>query len=241
MAGRWPKRWTGWLIGAVLVMGVAAAGGPYVYIHFVEGKAPARLALPTTTTTAVGAAASTAPGPSSSGGGVDGTWKVATGSTAGYRIKETLFGQSNTAVGRTTAIAGTVNINGTAVTAGRFSVDMTSVSSDHGQRDGQFRGRIMNVSQFPTSTFTLTKPIDLGSVPADGATVTASATGDLLLHGTTKSVTFSIQAQKTGSTFSVTGSIPITFADYGINNPSGGPATTADNGLLEFLLNFTHG
>ena len=37
---------------------------------------------------------------------------------------------------------------------------------------------------------------------------------------------------------SVTGSIPIVFADYNIDNPSGGPAQTEDNGLLEFALNF---
>jgi hypothetical protein len=36
------------------------------------------------------------------------------------------------------------------------------------------------------------------------------------------------------------GSIPITFADWNISNPSGGPATTADNGTLEFQINFAH-
>ena len=36
----------------------------------------------------------------------------------------------------------------------------------------------------------------------------------------------------------VTGSIPITFADYGIDNPSFGPASVGDDGTLEFLLVF---
>jgi hypothetical protein len=35
----------------------------------------------------------------------------------------------------------------------------------------------------------------------------------------------------------VSGSIPIVFSDYGISNPSGGPATTSSSGTLEFLLN----
>jgi hypothetical protein len=33
----------------------------------------------------------------------------------------------------------------------------------------------------------------------------------------------------------------VTFADYGISNPSFGPVTTADNGLLEFDLLFAEG
>lgn len=33
-----------------------------------------------------------------------------------------------------------------------------------------------------------------------------------------------------------TTTIPITFADYGIDNPSAGPAQVGDEGELEFLL-----
>jgi polyisoprenoid-binding protein YceI len=114
------------------------------------------------------------------------------------------------------------------------------VKSDQSQRDRQFQGRIMDTSQYPTSTFALTKPITLGSIPADGVIVTETASGTLTLHGTTRSVTFTVQARRSGSTISVSGSIPVVFANYNIDNPSGGPAQTSDNGTLEFLLNFTH-
>jgi len=43
-----------------------------------------------------------------------------------------------------------------------------------------------------------------------------------------------------GATIAVSGSIPIVFSEYGIRNPSGGPATTGSSGTLEFLLNFSH-
>ncbi|MBA3606488.1 MAG: YceI family protein [Acidimicrobiia bacterium] len=62
-------------------------------------------------------------------------------------------------------------------------------SSDENRRDIQFRGRIMDVEQFPGATFTLTAPIKFGAVPATAQPVTASATGDLTLHGVTRSVT----------------------------------------------------
>jgi polyisoprenoid-binding protein YceI len=94
----------------------------------------------------------------------------------------------------------------------------------------------MNVANFPTSTFVLTAPIDFGAVPAEGGTVTASATGDLTLHGTTKSVTFDVQGTFKNGLIGVLGQIPVLFADYGIPNPSFATTTTEDNGLLEFVL-----
>jgi hypothetical protein len=33
----------------------------------------------------------------------------------------------------------------------------------------------------------------------------------------------------------------VTFADYGITNPSFGPVTTKDSGEIEFLLAFARG
>jgi polyisoprenoid-binding protein YceI len=246
------RRWTRWLIAGVAVVVILVVGGPFVYIHFIEGKAPAPLSLSTETTqTTAGSSAGAAQtgstattagsaDASTSTTSVDGTWKISTESVAGYRIKETLFGQSNTAVGRTSSITGSITISGTEVSAGQFTVDMTTVKSDQTERDHQFQGRIMDTSTYPTSTFVLTQPIQLGTIPADGVTITATATGKLTLHGTTNTVTFPVQARRNGATISVSGSIPIVFADYGIDNPSGGPATTSNNGTLEFLLNFTH-
>jgi polyisoprenoid-binding protein YceI len=245
------RRWLRWGVGVFVLLVVLFVGGPFVYIHFIEGKAPAPLSL-STETTAGPAASSTASSSGSSGSSasgssgsasstsVDGTWKVGAGSLAGYRIKETLFGQSNTAVGRTSSVTGSITIAGAQVPAGSFTVDMTSVKSDQSQRDHQFQGRIMDTAQYPTSTFVLTKSIDLGSLPAEGVTVTQTATGNLTMHGATRAVTFTVQARRSGSTISVSGSIPIVFADYNINNPSGGPAQTSDSGTLEFLLNFSH-
>jgi polyisoprenoid-binding protein YceI len=236
-----------WVAGAIVVLVVLGVGGPFVFFHFIEGKAPAPLTLsttapaPTTPTTATaGSTASPAAGSTSgSAGSADGTWKVATGSTAGYRVKETLLGQSNTAVGRTTALTGSLTISGVDVAAGSFSADLTQVKSDQSVRDSQFQGRIMDTSKYPTATFVLTKPIELGTLPADGATIMASATGNLTIHGAAKSVTFQVQARKNGTTIQVSGAIPVTFSDFNIDNPSGGPASVGNSGTLEFLLDLS--
>lgn len=225
------KRWA--LIGGFVVV-VLVVGGPFVYFHFIQGPAPKPFSLDTATTTVDPGSGSTTP--TTALGSTDGTWNIASGSQVGYRVKETLFGQSATAVGRTSAVTGSMTLSGSTVSKASFTVDMTQVSSDRSQRDDQFRGRIMDTGDFPTATFVLTSPIDLGSVPADGVKVTPKATGKLTLHGTTKTVTISLTAERSGNTIQVVGSTPITFSDYGIDNPSGGPASVGDSGTLELQL-----
>jgi polyisoprenoid-binding protein YceI len=227
-----PKKrsWLRWVIGGVALVLVLVVGGPFVYIHFIEGDPPPKLSLSTATTPSTVAGARTTVAP------LAGTWKVGPGSTAGYRAKEVLFGQSADAVGRTSAISGSMTVVGTSVTKASFSVDMTKVSSDKSQRDNQFQGRIMDTSQFPTATFGLTSPINLAPVPKNGTVKTYNATGKLTLHGTTNTVTIALNTKRTGNVIQVQGDVPITFSDYGINNPSGGPAQVGDNGQMEFLL-----
>ncbi len=225
------RSWTRWLVAAGVLAVVLGVGAPYVYIHFIEGKAPGRLDVASQPTTAA-AASGSASGP------LDGTWTVGTGSQAGYRVKEVLFGQSNQAVGRTTAVSGQLVLAGTQVRSGSFSVDLTRLTSDQQQRDNQFQGRIMDTASYPTATFKLTQPIALGSIPADGATITASAHGQLTLRGTTRTVTVDVTARRNGDSFQASGSIPVTFSDWNIPDPSFGPVTTEDHGQIEFLLAF---
>jgi polyisoprenoid-binding protein YceI len=229
------RHWKQWLIGTGVVVMVLAVGGPFFYIHVIEGKAPAPLKLSTRSS----ASTTTATGASNAPVAVEGTWKVAAGSVVGYRVKEVLFGQNNTAVGRTSSVTGSLTLQGKEVPAASFTVDLTSMSSDRSQRDHQFQGRIMDTASFPTATFTLTKPIALSNEPADGSAFTAQATGNLTMHGTTRSVTFTVTGKLTGTTAQVNGSIPIVFGDWNITDPSFGPVSTDNHGTLEFLLNLT--
>lgn len=224
------RHWKRWLIAGAVTIAVLAVAGPYIYIHFIEGPAPARFSLSQTKSsskTTTGAVP------------IVGTWKISSGSQAGYRIGEVLFGQNNTAVGRTTAVTGQMAISASnTVSSAAITVDLTKVSSDSGTRDNQFQGRIMNTSQFPTTTFTLTSPVAFGTVPGAGKPVNVNVTGTLNLRGTTRPVQAALSAREAGRTIQVSGSIPITFADWNIPNPSFGPASTQDHGIIEFLLTF---
>jgi polyisoprenoid-binding protein YceI len=235
MAFTRPRHWVRWLLAAVAVLVVLAVAGPFVYIHFFNGSTPTALTLSPTATPATTAATAT----EAASGPVAGTWTVGSGSIVGYRVNEVLLGQAATAVGRTTSVTGRLTIQGSTVTAAAFTVPMDTIHSDKSQRDAQFDGRIMDVAQYPTGTFTLTSPIDLAPLPAAGVIRDYTAHGKLTLHGATRAVTFTLTAERKGSQIEAAGDIPVLFADYNIANPSfAGFVTTQDHGLLEFLLVF---
>lgn len=229
------------LIGAAALVAIVAVAGPYVYIHFIEGPAPAKLELPkapATSSTSVATQGSA----STSSSSLSGTWNVGSGSLAGYRVQEVLVGQNSTAVGRTSEIWGSLTIAGTTVTKGTFTVNMASVVSDQSQRNAHFQGPIMDVSQYPTATLTLSSPISLGAIPADGVVEHYNATGALDMHGVTKTVNFTVSAERLGTEIDALADIAIPFSDWNISNPSiGGFVTTANSGTLEVLLHLTQG
>jgi polyisoprenoid-binding protein YceI len=200
-------------------------------------------------------AAATAPSTASSssaplGGGIDGTWNVDTSigsfsdfsdSFVGYRVQEQLAGiGGNTAVGRTPAVSGSLTIVGTKVTAATIEADLTGLKSDDNRRDGQLSRHGLETSTYPTATFSLSSPIDLGSVPADRTEISVTAAGKLTLHGQPKDVQIPLMAKLSGSTIVVTGSLEIAFADYGMSKPNSfAVLSIADIGTLELQLFFT--
>lgn len=219
------------VVAAAALLVVAAPLGAFAYFHFIQ-KPPEKLHLspPAPSGPAAGS------GSGSGAGDVSGTWRPTSASRVGYRVSEVAFGQKGEAVGRTSEVSGTMVVQGSTVSSVDLSVDMASVASDESRRDNQFRGRIMDVSSFPTARFQLTKPIEL---PSTTGPVTVSASGSLTLRGTTKPVTVKLQAQRQGADIAVNGTVPIAFADWGIPNPSFGPISTEDHGVLELLVVFT--
>jgi polyisoprenoid-binding protein YceI len=225
---------------AVLVL-LAAILGPYVYIHFIEGPAPAKLELPKASPTTT---PSSSPGPATStaSSSVDGNWNVGAGSIAGYRVREVLLGQSATAVGRTNKVWGSLTIDGSTVTKGTFTVDMASVVSDQSERNARFDGPIMDVSQYPTATLTVSSSIELGTIPGIGAVRHYNAVADVTMHGVTKALSIRVSPERLEAEVDVLADVSIPFSEWNIANPSiGGFVSTANNGTLEALIHLTHG
>ncbi len=180
--------------------------------------------------------------------GLPGTWTIGADSVVGYRVRERLANLSadSDAVGRTSAITGSVTIGGSGdaltVSAADFSVDMTTITSDRSMRDNRLRNDGIQTDTFPTSTFKLTTPVALPAGATTGAQVEVTLRGELTLHGVTKTVDIPAKAQLNGNVIQVLGSYAFPFSDFGINPPNvGGFVRVEDNGTLEFLVNLTKG
>ena len=239
---------TRWLVATLVVLGVVAAGGLWYVFFRPAGPAPVALssASPAPAGSIVGP--SLGPGPTKGAtmpaSAVQGTWAIdpSASSFVGYRVQETLAGiGGNTAVGRTSAVTGTLTLSGTSLTAVSISADLTGLRSDDDRRDSQLHQRGLETDRFPTATFSLSQPIDLGTLPADSQAIEVTATGQLTLHGVTKTVQVPLQARIANGTIEVAGSVEIQFADYGIVAPTSFIALSVqDHGTLELHLFFTH-
>lgn len=229
------KKSVKWLLAVTVAVVVLVVGGTWLYINVFTDDAPPEVTLDSVggETGIEGGVVEDPPE-----GDLEGAWKPAADAVLGYRVEEVLFGQNKEAYGRTDKISGELTITGTQVTEVELTVDMASVRSDESRRDRQFNGRIMDTATYPAATFELTQPIELTTIPNDNREISAQATGDLTLRGVTRPVTFELKAQRDGARFKVNGTIPVTFSDYGIPNPSTPGISTEDHGVLEFAVLF---
>lgn len=234
------------LIGGVLAGGLALAAAAFGIVYFVvfAGSSPQKLSLSSarSSPTASASTSSTA----SSTGGSSGTWTVASGSQAGYRVREQLafLAAPSDAVGRTSSVHGTVTITGSgsnlSVSAVSITVDVNTLTSDQSMRDRRIHSMGLQSDQYPTATFLLSSPVALPADAANGQAFTVSATGQLTIHGVTKTVTIPIQARLSGSQVQLAGSITFPFSEFGMTPPSiGGFVSVQDNATMEFAINLT--
>jgi polyisoprenoid-binding protein YceI len=224
------------LIASLLVVALGALG---FWWFVLRDDAPERASLPVRTEDTAPASTSDAP-PT-----IDGTWVVVPGDEvfAGYRIEELFGGETvkKTAVGRTPAVTGTLTIAGTTIETATITADMTQLTSDSERRDGTQQTGGLQIQQFPEATFTLTQPIDLGSVPEPGAPVDVTAVGDLTLHGVTQPVQLTLQASWGGTVIDVAGGARIVLADFAIEPPDTAFVSVDDEGEFEVQLTFERG
>ena len=114
---------------------------------------------------------------------------------------------------------GTINItsgslvaDGMKVTGGEFVIDMKSIvctDITDAEYNKKFIGHIttgdfFEVEKYPTSTFKITK-VDAGNI-----------TGNLTMHGVTKSITFPAKVSMVAGKATATASIPVDRTDFGV-------------------------
>lgn len=183
--------------------------------------------------------------------GMEGTWAVdrsigefnfeeSTSSFVGFRIDEELASiGATTAVGRTPAVEGSLLFAGTTVSALVVEADLSQIVTNASRRDRAVQ-RALDTGSFPTATFTLTDPIDIGAIPAEGEPIPIVAVGELNIKGVTRTIDVPLETQLVGDLVVVVGGVDITFADWGVEMPtSRGVVSVEDHGILEIQLFFS--
>ena len=182
--------------------------------------------------------------------GPAGTWAVDTSigsfsdftsTWVGYRVEEVLGNGigSNTAVGRTPLVAGSVELSGDALLAVEVRADLRGLRSDKVYRDGRV-GSALHTDDHPTATFTLVGPVALGDLDGDGVSVEAVVAGTVTINGMAGPVEVTMAATLVGDVVTVVGSFPIVFSDHAVEAPSASIVVSVeDHGIVEFQLFLT--
>lgn len=229
----------------VVVLAVVGFGG---WWFFIRDDAPEKADIGNAADTLEqqGGDSDTTAGP---GGSIEGTWQVDksvgsfddfSGTWAGYRVQEELSGiGSNTAVGRTPNVTGTLTVDGDQVTGVEVEVDLATLQSDSGSRDSALRARGLQTDQFPKGTFKLTEPLAVPARIEGGQQSSTTAKGELTIHGVTKPVTVKVDTKMANGKVAVVGSAPVKLTDFGIEPPTGFRVLSIkDDGSFEFQIFF---
>jgi len=235
------------LIPVLAVVALVVLGGGAVgYVYFFSGLRTSPPALsfasPSPTTSASPTSTSTS--------GFAGVWQVASGSLAGYRVKELFVGQTSThdAVARTNSVTGQLTItqsgssfqlSGGTVTvqlSGLASVD--SVAGYNVTNRDRIVQQSLDVNQFPSAVLKL-QPVAIPSGADSGQTVTFPVTGDLTIHGVTRTVTATVQLRVVNGTPQVVATIQTNMTDFGVQPPTIGFTTVQSAVTIEAQLSFS--
>jgi polyisoprenoid-binding protein YceI len=236
-------------IAAGVIVLLALVGGALL-VWYLNQPVPEEVSIEGAVEDVATAEPSTPTEPASALNGLDGAWSVdtsigefnfedATSSFVGFRIEEELASVgATTAVGRTPVVGGSFVMSGATVTETVIEADMTGIVTNASRRD-QAVQRALDTGTFPTATFTLESPIDLGAIPEEGEPVSTTAVGELTIKDVTQPIEILLEAQRVGDLIVVVGSVDITFEDWGIEVPTAPVvASVEDHGILELQLFF---
>ena len=129
---------------------------------------------------------------------------------------------------------GKVSVTDGAVTAAEVKIDMDSTWTDNEKLTGHLKSPdFFDTAKYPTATFTTT---DIKSSDAQ-----KSVTGNLDLHGVTKSITFPADIQVTDDAATVKAEFAINRKDFNINYPGKTDDLIRDNVILKLDIKATPG
>jgi polyisoprenoid-binding protein YceI len=149
----------------------------------------------------------------------------ASSTEASFTIDEILFGQQNTVVGTTSQVAGQIQVDKddpSKSQVGQIKVDLTSLTTDSSLRNRTIQGRILETGD-ASNQFAVFTPKSISGLPESvtvGRAFSFKITGDLAIHGVTRSATFDTTATlESDSKLTGQAQTTIKYKDFDINIP----------------------
>jgi len=232
------------LVGGLAAVGVLAFLAVYFLLFPTSSPKPFKL---TTTSAASATATSPTAGASttatSAGSTLAGRWQVASGSLAGYRVREKLafLPAQSDAVGRTSQITGTASFTDSGhsltVSAASIRVAVNTLTSDRSMRDEKIHSIGLESDRYPTATFALARPFTVLLSSLSGHVAHVAASGVFVIHGTSRQQTVPLELTLSGSTLQVVGALSFPWSEFNMTAPSvGGFVNVTDKATMEFDL-----
>jgi len=218
-------------VAAVLVLGGVAAGVAY----FVSRSDPVELvteAPPVPTATA-------AVTPT---GGVLHFVVVSEQSEVSYIAREKLafLPATSEAVGRTNAITGDIYLTRQGLAPSPPSVlrvDLRTLRSDEARRDNYVRNNTLQADQFPYAEFVIERVDGFPIEYQEGQEVSLQISGTMTIRGTSRPMTFDVQARYGGGVLTGVAHATFRLTDFGLSPPNiAGFVTVEDEMQLQVVL-----
>lgn len=134
-------------------------------------------------------------------------------------------------------VDGQVSLSGGKVNALTITIDTASVESDDEKLTGHLKSAdFFDVEKFPQSTFVSTQVVEKAA-----ANATHEITGNLTLHGVTKSITFPVSVKAAATSAKGDAEFTINRKDFNIVYPGKSDDLIKDDVLLKLKLTFKPG
>lgn len=168
---------------------------------------------------------------------------VSDASTASYVVNEEFFSgalakygiEAGNAevIGSTNAVQGELRLNladpANALVAGRFAVNLPSLTTTRSQRDEWIRDNALESNKYPTAEFVATAIENAPASYTEGEEVTFQLLGDLKVRDITLPVTFDVTATFSGDTITGVATAPLQLTDFGFDPPNFANTLTVAN------------
>jgi len=237
------------LVGSMVIFGILA--GAACSAAPTPSQAPTLMVAPATAGAASSATSvaptepAAAPSPAAGGAGNVVVFRIVPDqSQARFQVDEILGGEPNTVVGTTSDVSGEIRgdfASSQTVQLGPIQVDMSTLKTDNNFRNRALHDFILSTGSQENryAVFQLTSVEGLPPAVSLGTAYPLTLTGELSLHGVTRTVSFDATVTPVSQTrLEGTASVSLPYSDFGVNIPRLPPQVASVGDTVTLQIDF---